>query len=82
MKKPAKAICKKPAGPDKRRIDLTDIFAKLHARKAHMDHKGFTSMAYHHAMKLALKSGCSDDDAKSIARDALGKASAMYSKKG
>ena len=84
-------VLKRPAGraaegpdaatsmlPDASSIDMSGMFAKLRARKATMDLKRFTSMAYHSADKLAKNAGFSDDKAKAIARDASAKASALF----
>ena len=87
LKKPAGVtIVKKPAAlsmmPDASNVDLTGLFAKLRTRRATMDLKRFTSMAYHHAKKIAEHAGFSDDKAKAIARDSSGKASSLFNEMG
>ena len=57
---------------------MSGIFAKLRVRKDTMSKKGFTSMAYHNAKTMAENSGFSAEQAKGIAREAFGKASALY----
>jgi hypothetical protein len=83
LKKPSAAVVlKRPAArhtvPGGSNIDMSGIFAKLRARKGTMSKKGFTSMAYHNAKTMAENSGFSAEQAKVIAREASGKASALY----
>ena len=87
LKKPARAtILKKPVAlstmPDASSVDLTGLVAKLRTRRATMDLKRFTSMAYHQAQTIAKHAGFSDDKAKAIARDASGKASRLFNEMG
>ena len=85
MKKHSAAVVlKRPAArhtvPGGSNIDMSSIFAKIRARKGTMSKKGFTSMAYHNAKTMAENSGFSAEQAKVIAREASGKASALYDK--
>jgi hypothetical protein len=75
LKRPAAAVVLKPDGCN---IDMSGLFAKLRARKSTMSKKGFTSMAYHNAKTMADNAGFTADQAKVIAREALGKASVLY----
>jgi hypothetical protein len=75
LKRPAAAVVLKPDGCN---IDMSGLFAKLRARKSTMSKKGFTSMAYHNAKTMANNAGFTADQAKVIAREALGKASVLY----
>jgi hypothetical protein len=72
IKRPAAAVVLKPV------VDMSGLFAKLRARKGTMSRKGFTSMAYHNAKTMAENAGFTAEQAKVIAREALGKASALY----
>ena len=86
MKRPAGVtIAKKPAAattllPDASSIDMSDIFAKLRARRsqAGMTWKKFSSVAYHNATTLAMQSGFCEDNAKAIGRSAMGGAKVLY----
>lgn len=88
--KSASAVMKKPSSasttknnmvPNASNIDMTGIFAKLRARRSELDRKRYMSIAYHGAKTLAEKSGFTDDEAKTIARDVCARASAEFHKK-
>ena len=83
MKKPSAAVVlRRPAArhtvPGGSNIDMSSIFAKIRARKGTMWKKGFTSMAYNNEKTMAENLGFSAEQAKGIAGEAFGKASALY----
>ena len=61
-----------------KKLDMSGVFKKLRERRATMDRKRFTSMAYHNAATVARKAGYSTEDAKAVARDISVKASDLF----